>query len=244
MEEYLRIAVLGIVVIPMAISDLRERMVVNDILCIATAIGGVFFAYDVLTGRFAAWSSAEQIGVIMALLIGCIIIFMAKVFKTMGITDGILVFVMTMIVPAISGVPVAIFATFAGYAAAAIYSMSANLTMNMSDVLHRRPFCADMICRHIKRRQEKFTIAGTPKIGGVTNDSIVDEDGEDYFVGEEKEGMPVTIAMPLVTFYLIGYLLVIGFLFFTDFDSSHLARIIEDPSQYMADPRISINVGF
>ncbi len=241
-ETYLRVAVLLAALAPMAIADLRERMVTQDTMCVAVTIGGCFFAHDILTGRFESWSTVVTYGMILSLMLGGLVLFMAQVLKKIGLPDAVMIFTIAMMLPSVSGIPVGTVIITLGYLLGLAFAISESLYKNIADALHKRPYAANFMMSHIKRRGEKFAIKiMMAKIGKVKDDVIYDDDGGRYFLKKKDSGMEVTTALPLVTLYCIAAVAVLAILFFTDINQSHLAGMFYEDLKI---PEISIHLGF
>ena len=216
----LRLGVLAATMAPMAVSDWRERSVMQDVMFVCLGASACFLAYDVLSGGLAARPPAVQAGTAAGLAVGAAMAGLARA-GLVGTGDAAAVLAVSMAVPAVSGVPVAVAAVILGNAAAALYIAGDSLRKNVADILAGRPYSGSILVAHVKRRGEAFTIAwrgaggpegpgGTKRIGWVDggDGSVRAADGTPMFEDADAEGMEVTAAVPMVSVYFAATLAV------------------------------------
>ncbi|ABK77337.1 hypothetical protein CENSYa_0704 [Cenarchaeum symbiosum A] len=204
-DEYLRAALLVSLMAPMAISDLRERTISNDTMYAAAAAAACLFAYDLLTG---AWAADIVMPNVLAAAAGCAVIAASRR-GLVGLPDGILILVITLMLPQVHGIPVALWIILAAYILGAAYSALYSIHRNISDWMHGRDYSRNIVLTHVKKKGERFAMRPGARIGAVEEDTVRSSDGEDLFIDEDAEGEEAATAVPMVTAYLAGTCIVL-----------------------------------
>ncbi|MCY4491954.1 MAG: hypothetical protein OXC46_10935 [Thaumarchaeota archaeon] len=209
-EQLLRVAVLGIILAPMALSDLRTRGVMTDILAMGLGISVCFAVYDFATNSVAEFCMPLLVSYLFSIVTGVMAVLLAKR-MSIGTSDGYVMLIIAFMLPHIGGLPASMAILFTGLALCAIFRVIIPLFRNISNAISGKKYCKDIIFHYMKRKGEKFCIQNM-----IIHDSgrfvdidgkpvIVKKDGSNYFLGENDENIPVILAMPLVFFLAIGY---------------------------------------
>ena len=248
----LRVGLLLVMLVPMAVSDVRTRTVDSAMLYGMCGMGAVMFAYDFLAGRYHAAGPLVLAGATVSLAIGGLMLAAARVAGIMGDADGAAVLAAAAAVPAVGDLPVVPAAVAASCAMGAVLTVGRPMLYNLADVLRGRPPARDFLYRHIKRPGERFCVSeatldasGTGRrIGGVDDEGTVrNADGEEYFVAAAAHGMPVANTTPMYALLCAGIAAVAALLLASDFDSSHVQRLVEGGLwNFLADPAVSFGV--
>ena len=248
----LRAALLMVMLVPMAVSDVRSRTVDSALLYGMCGMGAVMFAYDFLAGRYHSAGPLVLAGATVSLAIGGLMLAAARIAGIMGDADGAAVLAAAAAVPAVGDLPVVPAAVAVSCAIGAVLTIGRPLMYNLADVLRRRPTARDFLYRHVKRPGERFCIAeatldasGTGRrIGGVDDDGTVrNADGEEYFVPAEAHGMPVANTAPMYALLCAGIVAVSAALLASNFESSHVQRLVEGGiGSFLADPGVSFGI--
>ena len=247
-----RIGLLAVMLVPMAVSDVRTRTVDSALLYGMCGMGAVMFAYDFLAGRYHSAGPLVLAGASVSLVIGGLMLAAARIAGIMGDADGAAVLAASAAVPAVGDLPVVPVAVAVSCAIGAVLTIGRPLMYNLVDVVRGRPPARDFLYRHVKRAGERFCIAeatldasGTGRrIGGVDDEGTVrSADGEEYFVPADAHGMPVANTAPMYALLCAGIAAVAALLLLSDFDSSHVQRLVEGGLwQFLADPGVSLGV--
>ena len=247
-----RAGLLMVMLVPMAVSDVRSRTVDSSLLYGMCGMGAVMFAYDFLAGRYHAAGPLVLAGATVSLAIGGLMLAAARIAGIMGDADGAAVLAAAAAMPAVGDLPVVPAAVAVSCAIGAVLTVGRPMAYNLADILRGRPTARDFLYRHIKRAGERFCVAeamldasGTGRrIAGVDDEGTVrNADGEEYFVPPEAHGMPVANTAPMYALLCVGIAAVCAALLFSDFDSSHVLRLAEEGLwPFLADPGLSFGI--
>ena len=250
----LRLGLLMVMLVPMAVSDIRTRTVDSALLYGMCGMAGVMFLHDFVTGRYHSAGPLVLAGATVSLAIGGLMLAAARIAGIMGDADGAAVLASAAAVPAVGDLPVVPAAVAMSCAIGAVLMVGRPLVYNLSDMLHGRTPARNFLYRHIKRPGERFTIpeatldaSGTGrKIGGVDDDGIVrNADGDEYFVPEDAHGMPVVSTAPMYAMLCAGIATVCAAMLVSDLDSSHVQRLAEGGlGSFLADPSVSFGIRY
>lgn len=248
----MRLGLLMVMLVPMAVSDVRSRTVDSALLYGMCGMGAVMFAYDFLSGRYHAAGPLVLAGASVSLAIGGLMLAAARIAGIMGDADGAAVLAASAAVPAVGDLPIVPAAVAVSCAIGAVLTIGRPMAYNLVDMLRGRPPARDFLYRHIKRAGERFCVSeatldasGTGRrIGGVDDEGTVrNADGEEYFVPETAHGMPVASTAPMYALLCAGIAAVCGILLASDFDSTHVERLIVDGlGSFLADPGVSFGI--
>ena len=248
----MRLGLLMVMLVPMAVSDIRTRTVDSALLYGMCGMAAVMFVHDFLTGKYHAAGPLVLAGATVSLAIGGLMVAAARIAGIMGDADGAAVLASAAAIPAVGDLPVVPAAVAVSCILGAVLMVGRPVMYNLSDILHGRRPARDFLYRHIKRPGERFTIpeatldaSGTEKkIGGVDDDGTVRRaDGEEYFVPEEAHGMPVVSTAPMYAMLCAGTALVCTALLTSNFDSSHVQRLFEGGlGAFLADQGVSFGI--
>ena len=203
-------AALAVVMVPMAVSDIRHRSVSTRMICAGHLMAAAFIVQGVVSGTVAFRADAATLATILGgSLGGTMILAGRRPGPLLGEADGHAMVVLSAVAPWHDGIPVAIYGVAAGCAAAAIRLAAANIIHNLSDVLSGRaaiPFDADFFASHRKRRGERFTVrAAAPATAVRADDSgaILDDNGRPLFEPVGYSGQLVRNTVPVIA-YMAG----------------------------------------
>jgi len=246
----LRLALLMVLMIPMAVTDIRTRTVDTALMYAMCGVGAVMFAHDFLAGRYHAAGPLVLAGASVSLAIGGLMIAAARVAGIMGDADGAAVLAAAAAVPAVGDLPVVPAAVAVSCVVGAVLMIGRQVWYNISDVLHGRSPPDNFLYRHNKRRGERFTIrdatldaSGTDeKIGAADDDGTVrNAAGGEYFAPAEDHGMPVSSTAPMYALLCAGLLSACTALLLTDFGASHVERLFTGGlGAFIADPGVTL----
>ena len=248
----LRLGLLMVMLVPMAWSDIRTRTVDSALLYGMCGMGAVMFAHDFLAGRYHAAGPLVLAGATVSLAVGGLMIAAARIAGIMGDADGAAVLASAAAVPAVGDLPVVPVAVAVSCAVGAVLMVGRPVLYNLSDVLRGRSPARDFLYRHIKRPGERFCVPDATidasqsgrRIGWADDDGTVrDADGQEYFVPPDAHGMPVANTAPMYALLCAGIAAACASLLLTDFDSSHVQRLVEaGPFAFLADPHVSVGL--
>ena len=248
----LRIGLLMVMLVPMAVSDMRSRTVDSALLYGVCGMGAVMFAHDFLTGRYHAAGPLVLAGATVSLAIGALMLAAARIAGIMGYADGAAVLAAAAAIPAVGDLPVVPLAVAASCASGAILMIGRSVWYNLADIARGRTPAPNFLYRHNKRPGERFTVreavldaseGDKQRIGWVDDDGTMrDEDGEEYFVPADAHGMPVANTVPMYALLCAGIACAAAFLLSTDFGSEHVQRIVADGGlgAFLMDPNLSL----
>ena len=248
----LRLGLLMVMLVPMAVSDMRSRSVDSAMLYGMCGMGAVMFAYDLLAGRYHAAGPLVLAGATVSLAIGGLMLAAARIAGIMGAADGAAVLAAAAAIPAVGDLPVVPLAVAVSCASGAILMIARSVGYNLADIARGRTPAPNFLYRHNKRPAERFTVreatlvaseGDKQRIGWVDEDGTMrGEDGEEYFVPADAHGMPVANTVPMYALLCAGIACACGFLLLTDFGSEHVQRIVVDGGlgAFLQDPNVSL----
>ena len=239
-DELFRIVVTCFILIPMAISDWRERTVSTELLWSGFGISATFFVYDIMIGGFFNYYSVEiQISKIVGLVVSGAFFAMSRT-GMMGTADPVVMASIVMITPPLAGIDTGAIIIFVCCVSWAFFAVASNAAKNIGDMLRKKRFADDIILSHIKRPGEKFTLDTTNvRVGDVKDGRVTsrNSDEEDLFVAEDAAGMRVYSSMPMVTFLFVSLCAVAATIFLTNVDMEYLLNAFEgNYGQILYDP--------
>lgn len=206
----LRGAALAMVMVPMAVSDIRYRSVSTRMICAGHLMAAAFIVQGVVGGTVAFRADAATLAMILGgSLGGAMILAGRRPGPLLGEADGHAMVVLSVVAPWHDGIPVAIYGVAAGCAAAAIRLAAANIVYNLSDMLSGRaaiPFDADFFMSHRKRDGERFTVRATARPTTVRADdsgAILDDNGRPLFEPTGSSDQIVRSTVPVIP-YMAG----------------------------------------
>lgn len=248
----LRLGLLMVMLVPMAVSDMRSRSVDSALLYGMCGMGAVMFAYDFLTGRYHSAGPLVLAGASVSLAIGGLMLAAARIAGIMGYADGAAVLAAAAAIPAVGDLPVVPLAVAASCASGAVLMIGRSVWYNLADIVRGRSPAPNFLYRHNKRAGERFTVreatldaseGDKQRIGWVDDDGTMrGEDGEEYFVAADAHGMPVANTVPMYALLCAGIAAACSFLLLTDFASVHVQRIVVDSGglgAFLLDPGLS-----
>ncbi len=240
-DEYLRIATLLILLLPLAVQDWRYRTVSTDLLYVTVGISACFFAYDIITGRILNAGHASMLGLYVGIISAGALWAMSRIGR-IGSADWMLALACVVMLPNIQGTAAGTLIFLVAMMLGAAHTMMQTLYVNLSDMASGRPFSRNFILSHMKRRGQRNTWAGTCG-GQPINDDSIGADGSIKCEDKDSEGHEVHFTTPVATMCLVSCMLVASFLILTDFGADHVEALLKDGIHGLVSEPISIRLG-
>ena len=240
-----RAGLLMVMLVPMAVSDIRSRTVDSALLYGMCGMGAVMFAHDFLAGRYHSAGPLVLAGATVSLAIGGLMLAAARIAGIMGDADGAAVLAAAAAMPAVGDLPVVPAAVAVSCALGAVLTIGGPLctTWRTSCAGGRRraTFCTGTSSgpgSGFCVAEAMLDASGTGRrIAGVDDEGTVrNADAKSTLCRLRRTACPWPTRPPC-TPAVLGIAAVCAALLSSNFDASHVQRLAEEGLwPFLADP--------